>query len=217
VADQNGPFLKQFTFVSVSSLDFRAFAVIPAAGRSVRMGRPKLLLPWRGSTLIESLLAAWKRSRVEAIVVVVHPDDGRLAELCRQAGAEVIMPELPPSEMKVSVAHALRRIAAGYEPADDDVWLLAPADMPLLRGELIDRVLAAYQPRQPSIIVPKCGARHGHPVLFPWALARQVEMLPEDEGLNALRRQNPAQVIEIEDPSVLVDIVTPEQYSQMFP
>ena len=33
---------------------FRSFAIIPAAGRSVRMGRQKLLMPWGDATLIET-------------------------------------------------------------------------------------------------------------------------------------------------------------------
>jgi CTP:molybdopterin cytidylyltransferase MocA len=35
----------------------QTFAIIPAAGRSVRMGQPKLLLPWGQTTLLEHVLA----------------------------------------------------------------------------------------------------------------------------------------------------------------
>ena len=61
----------------------RFFGVIPAAGRSVRMGEPKLLLPWRDGTLIEHVLAQWLASRVACVTVVVHPDDQELAAVCR--------------------------------------------------------------------------------------------------------------------------------------
>ena len=63
----------------------RFFGVIPAAGRSVRMGEPKLLLPWRDGTLIEHVLAQWLASRVACLTVVVHPEDVELAAICRRA------------------------------------------------------------------------------------------------------------------------------------
>ena len=59
----------------------RTFAIIPAAGRSQRMGQPKLLLPWRNSTIIEHVLAAWRASQVSHMLMVVHPADRQLAEI----------------------------------------------------------------------------------------------------------------------------------------
>ena len=50
----------------------RSFAIIPACGRSVRMGTPKLLMPWKDSTVIEAVLAAWEQSQIDEIVVVVR-------------------------------------------------------------------------------------------------------------------------------------------------
>ena len=100
-----------------ASSSARFFAIVPAAGRSVRMGEPKLLLPWGETTIIESVLAAWRASRVARIVVVVHPEDTRLAELCRAASAMVIQPEIPPPDMKASVCHALAWLAVHESPA----------------------------------------------------------------------------------------------------
>jgi molybdenum cofactor cytidylyltransferase len=37
----------------------RAFAIIPAAGESRRMGEPKLLLPVNGRPLIAHTISAW--------------------------------------------------------------------------------------------------------------------------------------------------------------
>src|SRR5436305_8040524 len=44
--------------------------VILAAGASSRMGRPKLLLPWRGTSVIGHLIAQWKKAGAEQIAVV---------------------------------------------------------------------------------------------------------------------------------------------------
>jgi CTP:molybdopterin cytidylyltransferase MocA len=113
----------------------QTFAVIPAAGRSLRMGQPKLLLPWRGSTVLENVLKTWSASRVGRVVLVVHPDDAEILRLGAAAGAHVVQPQTPPEEMKVSVQLALDYISH-FEPTETDAWLLAPADMPTLATAL---------------------------------------------------------------------------------
>jgi molybdenum cofactor cytidylyltransferase len=59
---------------------FRSFAIVPAAGRSARMGAPKLLLPLGDRPVIDWVLAAWTASRVTRTVVVVRADDAPLLE-----------------------------------------------------------------------------------------------------------------------------------------
>lgn len=190
----------------------RGFAIVPAAGRSVRMGRPKLLLPCGDETLIERVLRAWRASHVSSVVVTVHPEDHALATLCRDAGAEVVVPARPPREMKESIRLALQHAAEHCGAGPEDVWLLAPADMPELNASVIDRVLQAYDPRQPSILVPRHGGRRGHPVLFPWKLAAEVDHLGKDEGVNALLARHPIAEIDVEDEGVLEDLDTPEDH-----
>ncbi len=194
---------------------FRAFAIIPAAGRSQRMGRPKLLLPWGAGTVIESVIAAWRTSGVLRCVVVVHPDDTELAEICRAAGADVVVPKSPPPDMKASVGCGLEFVAATHQPAAGDAWLVAPADMPLLSATAIDQVLAAHRPAAPRIIVPTHAGRRGHPVLFPWTLAAEVGRLGEGEGLaRLLQRHAPVEVASSER-TILLDFDTPADYQDL--
>ena len=197
----------------------RFFAVIPAAGNSTRMGAPKLLLPMDGGTLIERTLAAWRASHVNGIVVVVRPVDQKLADLCRSRGADVVLPPAAPPEMKDSVQYALKHIEAIYAPTAEDAWLLAPADMPRLSPQVIDALLAAYNPNHQMVLVPTLGGKRGHPVLFPWALAAEVFSLSATEGLNVLRqRQESCEVpCDAVEASVFAfgDVDTPEDYRRM--
>jgi molybdenum cofactor cytidylyltransferase len=193
----------------------RFFGVVPAAGRSARMGRPKLLLPWGETTLVEHVLAAWRASRVTSVTVVVHPDDAALAEICRRAGAEVVVPDCPPADMKASVGRALAWIAARHAPAAGDAWLVAPADMPGLSAALIDFVIAARDARVPRIVVPTSGRRRGHPVLFPWSLASEVAQLAADEGLNELVSQHALVEVNWPDETAFADVDSPEDYRRL--
>ena len=188
---------------------FRSFAVIPAAGRSVRMGHHKLLMPWCETTLIERVLSAWKCSRVTQVVVVVRPDDSRLCAVCLEAGAEVVVPDSPPPEMRISVERGLHYVRERWSPQEEDVWMLAPADMPGLSSPLINGVLEAHAPATPAILAPTQGMKRGHPVLFPWFLADKVRQLKVHEGVNALLNGHPVRPVMCTDPGHFQDVDTP--------
>ena len=145
-----------------------SFAILPAAGRSTRMAEPKLLMPWAGGTVIESVLAAWRASGVSHTVVIVHPDDRQLADLCRTSAVDVVLLDAPTADMKASVVAGLKFVAQRYEPSHTDAWLLCPADMPTIGAATIDRVLGAYRPDDPAIVVPTFQGVRGHPLLLPW-------------------------------------------------
>ena len=53
--------------------------VILGAGASSRMGRPKLLLPWRDTTVIGAILRQWRELGAAQIAVVHRPNDTPLA------------------------------------------------------------------------------------------------------------------------------------------
>ena len=195
----------------------QSFAIIPAAGHSRRMGRPKLLLPWNGATVMDRVLDAWQASRVDRIVVVVRPGDTALERLCRARRIEVVVPARAPPEMSDSVRAGLRRVAAEFHPQTDDVWLLAPADMPRFLPSTIDRLLDSHDAESPEILVPEFEGRRGHPVLFPWPLAAEVETLSRTEGIRDLLQRHSTRRIACRDANVLEDVDTPEDYDRLRP
>jgi molybdenum cofactor cytidylyltransferase len=148
------------------------------------MGRPKLLLPLGETTIIGRLLDVLRRPEIERTVVVVRPDDEPLRAAAAAGGAVVVQPNPPPEEMRQSVEHALRHIAA--------------------KGDC-------------RILIPTHERRRGHPVLFRWDLARDVFALPADVGLNQLVRQHANEVttLAIDNPAVLWDLDTPEDYERL--
>jgi molybdenum cofactor cytidylyltransferase len=192
----------------------QTIAIIPAAGLSQRMGCEKLLLPWRGHTLIEHVLDVWRQGGVDAQIVVVHPANVRLADVCRNAGAMVCIPATPPPQMKHSVIAGLRLAVERLAPRDLDAWLLAPADMPLLSALLVRALVEKYSHSQCSIVSPRSAdGRTGHPVLFSWRLAREVAHLPN--GLNELLHRHPVAYVEWQDADAFIDVDTQDDYDRL--
>ncbi|MEX0716112.1 MAG: nucleotidyltransferase family protein [Planctomycetaceae bacterium] len=198
----------------------RLHAVIPAAGRSRRMGEPKLLLPLGGRTVLARLLAALERPGIAGRYVVVRPDDEVLAREAEACGATVVRPAVPPPDMRASVEAALDWIERRWSPAPDDGWLLVPGDHPVLDGAVIDALVAGWRTEDAAdceILVPVCGGRRGHPTLFRWRLAEAVRRLPENAGINRLLHDRAAEVRElaIENEAVLCDLDAPDDYAAL--
>lgn len=191
----------------------RSFAIVPAAGRSRRMGQDKLLLPWGEATVIESLLAAWRASGVDEIVVVTRRDQTPIHALC--GDATIVTPAIAPPEMKDSVGAALDYIRKSFAPHDSDVWLLAPADMPRLDANVVTQVLNAHDPASPTIVVPTSSGKRGHPVLFPWSCAEAVELLSAEEGVNKLLDRFPVRELDCAAAGIHDDLDTPEDYERL--
>ncbi len=193
----------------------QSIAIIPAAGHSRRMGQPKLLLPWRGKPIIQHVLDAWGQSHVSRVVIVARQDDRELRKAVSGYEAALVGADPPPPQMKDSIALGLAYAECAYAPGPQDVWLLAPADMPRLSPSIINAVLAQHHSQRPEILVPRVGDKHGHPVLFPWPLAAEVARLGDNEGVNALRERFPWRPFTIEDAAVLEDLDTPEDYHRL--
>jgi molybdenum cofactor cytidylyltransferase len=194
------------------------FAVLPAAGRSRRMGRPKLALPLGGRTILEHVIAALRQAGVEHVLVVVGPHVPELAPLAQGAGATVLQQAEESSGMRATVEHGLRWLEDHFQPRPDDAWLLVPADHPTLTAEVV-RQLAQARTDHPeySIFVPTHEGRRGHPLLLTWEHVAGIRAHPPGQGLNTYVRGQAARTLEVPvaQPGVLGDLDTPEEYVRL--
>lgn len=191
----------------------RSFAIIPACGESRRMGTDKLLLPWMNSTILETVIAAWQASDVDHILVVIPQERTDLQKILQRLPVHIVLADPRPVDMKGSIQLGLREIEKHFAPTEEDVWLVAPADMPTLSTETIDQVLQASSQTPGQIIRPVKEKQHGHPALFPWKLAHEVFDLANNEGLNALSHRYHPLEIPVQEPGE--DIDTPEQLKNL--
>jgi molybdenum cofactor cytidylyltransferase len=194
------------------------FAVLPAAGKSTRMGRPKLLLPLGGRTVLEHVLTALRQAGVDHVLVVVGPHVPELAAVATQAGAHVCALTEETPDMRATVERGLRWLEEQLQPQPEDAWLLCPADHPTLDPAVV-RQLLAEQANQPAgtIFIPSFGGRRGHPALIGWRHVAGIRELPAGVGLNVYLRQQAAVTREVPVASadVLWDLDTPEDYARL--
>ncbi len=192
-------------------------AIIPAAGRSERMGRPKLLLPLGPRRVIEHVLDAIAASRIDRTIVVVPPAADELAAIARAAGADVARLDQQTPDMRSTILRGLAHAESICGPRPPAAFLLSPADHPLQSPKIIDELIARFRGSAQSIVIPTHGGRRGHPVLFSWKHVAAIRAIPFDRGLNQLVAELAKEVEECpsDDPRVVEDMDTPHDYERM--
>jgi CTP:molybdopterin cytidylyltransferase MocA len=194
----------------------RTFAVVPACGQSRRMGRPKLSLPLAGRTVIEHVVSALRDGGVGTVLVVVGPHVPELDALARAAGAEVLALPDPTADMRATVEAGLRWLEDRFVPDPDDVWVLAPADHPVLAPGVVRQLVEAGAAGA-SLAVPVHGGRRGHPTLIRWRHVAGIRAVPEGAGINVYLRAQGHEMREVPvaDAGVLADLDTPDDYDRL--
>lgn len=187
-------------------------AVVPAAGASKRMGRPKLLIDLGGQTVIGRVVRALRAGGVTRVVVITPPvntaEGPAVAEAARSEGAEILIPAIRPAEMRESIEYGIDSLARGSRP---ESVMITPADFPGIVPETIGQLVRHASCYPESLVIPTNNGRRGHPIVLPWNIAVAVRSLPAGFGLNALVAQYTHLVAElpISHLEVVRDLDTP--------
>ena len=188
------------------------WVIILAAGESKRMGRPKLLLPFGETTIIETVVDNAIQSKADEVLVVLG------------CNAEKIAKKIEDSSAKTSVnpdfrGGMLSSIQWGFEslPEDTRAVLIMLGDQPMIPGSVIDKVIDAYNQTEKSIVLPVYNRRRGHPILIDMKHREEVKRLSSDVGLRALVHNHADDILEVavDTPGILKDIDTAEDYNQI--
>lgn len=193
----------------------RVAGVVPAAGRSTRMGRPKALLDAGGGrTFVERVAATLARGGCTPVVVVVRDPAGEAGTLARRVGARVVANPEPAGGLVASVRAALRAL-----PSPVGGIAVLPVDHPLVDPATVEELLAAFDGAAWDAAVPVHAGRRGHPVVLGRALFRALLDEEMADGISALLERDPGRVREVpvEDEGVLADIDTPDAYRRWLP
>jgi molybdenum cofactor cytidylyltransferase len=192
-------------------------AVVPAAGKSRRMGQAKLLLPFDGRPLIGRVVAALREGGANPVIVVTPPADASegpaVADAARQAGAQVITPVRRPIEMRESVELALEQLDREGPPR---ALLLTPGDSPGITPEIVRQVLTRWEGSPDKLVVATAAGHYVHPIVLTWDVAKRVPSLPKHLGINALVAAHPERIIELElpHPELAHDLNTPDDLAR---
>jgi molybdenum cofactor cytidylyltransferase len=169
-------------------------AAILAAGESKRMGQPKALVPFQGSTFVEHLIAATRHARVGITRVVLGAGAEAIRTQLKIDPAWIVVNGDWPKGQLSSIRAALRSLAAGVTEG----ILVCPVDHPLISAELVGRLIAGFDAGGKMIVLPKFRGRRGHPVIFRAALYEELLAASAELGARQVVWNHAAEVVEVE-------------------
>ena len=193
---------RDITVVSVA-------AVVLAAGRAVRMGKQKLLLPLGGRPVVcWAVNAALESAASETIVVIGH-EAARLRGVLEGRPVTVVVNADYGCGMSTSLQAGLRAVSAGCEAA---LFLLG--DQPFVTADLLDRLIGTFETTRKLIVRPKVGDRPSNPVLMSAALFPEISGQRGDIGGRDIvgRHADDVCLVEVQDPWVTTDIDSFDDY-----
>jgi len=187
--------------------------VILAAGRSRRMGRPKLLLPWGSSSVLGHLITQWQALGARQIAVVCALDESAIVtELDRlgfPAGQRVFNPD-PERGMFSSIQCAAQW--PGWQTAVTH-WTLVLGDQPHLREATLRCLLEFGAAHPEAVCQPAHGGHRRHPVVLPRCAFHQLANSTATD-LKEFLKSFATATCELDEAGLELDIDRPEDYEK---
>lgn len=190
--------------------------ILLAAGQGLRMGGPnKLLLPFRGRSVLETTLSELCAAAIGPVFVVTGYQRESVAPLLEQFPVqEVFNPDFQTG-MTSSIQAGVRAAQAGQG------YMICLADMPMITAAayqlLADHFLSHLAEDERAILLPRFGEIKGNPVIFAAAYRDDILRHREPEGCRGIVQANTAHVrwVDMPDNSILRDLDTPEDYKAL--
>ena len=184
-------------------------AVVVAAGMSSRMGDFKPMLSIGSISVAQRVVATLKQAGAARVVVVTGYNAEELERHLASSGVVFLRNE------NYRTTHMFDSALIGLRYLRDKCRqvLFTPVDIPLFTAATVDALLTSGA----ELACPVCGGTRGHPILMS---ADVIDRVLEDSGEGGLsgalsRCGVPMTLVEVDDPGILHDADTPEDYREL--
>jgi molybdenum cofactor cytidylyltransferase len=205
--------------------DGEVFGVVPAAGRSSRIGNPKPLLDADGATFLERTVGALREAGVRTVYVGVREERSPIGAMAGRTGARTVVPQEPERGPLATLQAVLAARRTAGEEAAIGAFVYLPVDHPLVQPATVRALIEGWRETGAQLVVPLHRDRRGYPILLDTTLLRELASgdppAPgegEEDVAALLHPHDPAtHLVEVDDQGVLVDIDTLAEYRRHFP
>jgi molybdenum cofactor cytidylyltransferase len=184
-------------------------AIILAAGKSVRMGQQKMLMPWGNTTVLGKVIETLQAADIEDIILVTNSTTAN----------QITNYKLPITfnnngEMLESIQLGLQAQKQTVEAT-----LICLGDQPQVEERSVRNVCNAFRENKSNIVVPSYQMRRGHPWLIARELWGEVLKMRAPESMRNFLNTHKDDIfyVELDTPSILMDLDTPTDYLKYKP
>jgi len=190
--------------------------VILAAGASIRFGQPKQLVKLRDKYLVEWVLDAALKSRLQTVVLVLGHEHQKIIKAVGTQGRhpklEVVINHHYHEGQSTSLKTGLTCVKQAFSAV---MYLLA--DQPMINSNTIDLLLDQFHDSDKDICVPVFEGQRGNPTIFKRSIYKEIMMIDGDIGARSIIGKKAERVLyaEIKDPLCFFDIDSPEDLKNL--
>ena len=179
----------------------RIAIVILAAGASERLGSPKQLLFYKGTSLIRFITKEALDSRADKVAVVLGAEYETIEpEIARQR-VTIVRNQEWNKGIGVSIRLGVTAIQEGM-----DGILLSVCDQPLVTTPLLNSLIERFRESPSNIVASQYSDTLGVPALFPRKSFPDLTSLQDDSGAKSIILRNPSSTIPVPFPEGSIDI-----------
>jgi molybdenum cofactor cytidylyltransferase len=173
------------------------------------------LLNWRGKSLVRHTAEQALASRITGLVVVLGAGarDVRAALIGLDGPVHLVENPAYADGQAGSVRAGLTALPSAASGA-----IVLLVDQPLVGPAVINQLIDTFAAHPETLaVVPTYQGRRGNPVLLARALFEPISRISGDSGARAVFAAYADQILtlELNDPAIVTDIDTPEEYAQL--
>jgi molybdenum cofactor cytidylyltransferase len=184
--------------------------IVLAAGGSERMGRPKQLLSWKGSSLIQYIVSTVINAGMDHTLVVLGAFEDRVREEINNLPVEIVVNPQWEAGQSTSVQAGISAV-----PENSGSVIIFLVDQPHLSKTLIRSLVERHAETLSPIIAPIVAGQRGNPVLFDRSTFDKFLAIHGDAGGRQIFSQYQVSWITWHDEAILFDIDTDEDYCRL--
>ncbi|NMM63788.1 molybdenum cofactor cytidylyltransferase [Clostridium sp. P21] len=184
-------------------------AIIMASGFGRRMGKNKLLLPYKNKAVVEYIIE--KVMECDFLSKVLVAKDEEVLKIGVKKGIKVI-------KNNNAFEGQSESIKIGIDASKEaDGYMFFTADQPLLDVETIELLINTFENNNNCIVLPVHKNKKGNPVIFPKRFVNELKLLQGDTGGKSVVNNhiNDIITVDIKNECALFDIDTWQDYEKI--
>ena len=187
--------------------------ILLAAGGSLRLGKPKQLLLYKGQTLLNHSLRAAIATCKDNVVVVTGSNAAIMQREIDEKTVTIVVNSDWQKGMASSIVKGLTMVLEKH-PLTDAVMIMA-CDQPFIDAKLLKELMKTQQQTGKWIVTSDYGDTTGPPTLFHKELFEELRSLEGDKGARMIVGKHTNETTSVSFPLGRIDIDTIEDYETL--